>query len=490
MLNRRGLIRLIIVLLLLQGMLLLCGVTTAKAEFTIEDEKKLGREFYDKLAKNDVLLQDKKMNDYIAQVGAKLLGSIKTPLFDYRFSIIRSSAINAFATPGGYIYVNRGLIALADTEGELAAVLAHEIAHANARHVADMINKSTKVNIATLAAVIAGAFLGGGGDLSAALMSFSMATSETLSLKYSRDNEEEADRLGTFYLIKAGYKGDAVLGIMRLMRNNEFYSKSVPSYFLTHPGTDDRIRYVDGLLQTTYAGTKGKDELIGHFRRIKVVMMTAGSNTEAKIRYFEDELAKNPADIDNLYGLGVVQAKQGLYRESAETLGKGLLLAPQDREILRDLGVDCFKLGQYSEAIDYLLRAKKIDDKDDRTLAYLGNSYEAMGYYEKALEYYRALEKTDLDDEEVYYSVAMAYGKLKQMGESHYYFGIYFKKLNKKDTALFHFKEALKYYSLNDLRYQDIQREINLLSIEPKSRKKMRSDDGTKNDQENLKSPY
>ena len=215
---------------------------------------------------------------------------------------------------------------------------------------------------------------------------------------------------------------------------------------------------------------------IGPFRRIKTVLKTGGGDLESKIRYFEEEVKKNPSDVDSLYGLSAVQARKGLYRESVATLHQGLLLAPGDKEILRDIGVNYFKLGQYSESIDYLLRAYKIDREDLRTLAYLGNSYEAMGFYEKALEYYRALEETELDDEEVYYSIGMIYGKLRYMGDSHYYFGIYFKKQNKTDTALFHFKEALKYYPRNNPRHQDIQREIRLLSSGTDSTGKTKSE--------------
>lgn len=470
--NRYGLINKTLIMLLLQGLLCLSFVTLAGAELTIDDEKKLGQEFYDKMVKNGFLIQEKRMNDYITKVGSKVLGSVKNPLFDYHFAIVKSSAVNAFATPGGYVYVNRGLIAMVETEGELAAVLAHEIAHVNARHIADMVNKSTKINIATLVAMIAGAFLGGSGDLSAAIMGFSMAAAQTMSLKYSRDNEEEADRYGTLYLVNAGYKAEATLNLLKSMRRYEFYSNSVPSYFMTHPGTDDRVRYIDGLLQTTYINGGGKDELVGPFGRIKTVLITGGGDLESRIRYFEDEVKKKPNDVDALYGLGVVQARKGLYRESLATFRQGLFLAPDDKEILRDIGVDYYKLGQYPEAIDYLLRAYKIDREDLKTLANLGNAYEAMGFYEKALEYYRALEKTELDDEEVYYSIGMAYGKLKNMGDSHYYFGIYFKKQKKNDTALFHFKEALKYYPTNNSRHQDIQREIRLLSSETKSKKK------------------
>jgi len=472
MMNCFGLIKKMAILFFLSGMICLSFVTLARAELTIEDEKKLGQEFYDKMAKNDFLIQEKRMNNYITRVGTTVLNCVKNPLFDYRFSIVKDSSVNAFATPGGYVYVNRGLIALVDTEGELAAVLAHEIAHVNARHIAEMVNKATKVNIATLLAVIAGAFLGGGGDLSAAIMGFSLAASQTMALKYSRDHEEEADRYGMSYLVQAGYKADSSLNVLKMMRRYEFYSSTVPSYFMTHPGTDDRIRYIDGLLETTYAKSGGKDEIVGSFGRIKAVLMTGGSDVESRIRYFESEVRKDPRNVDMLYGLGVVQARKGLYSESLATFKQALLLAPADKEVLRDIGVDYFKLGQYPESIDYLMKAYKIDQTDIKTLAYLGNSNEAMGFYEKAIEYFHALEASELDDEEIYYSIGMVYGKLKEMGDSHYYFGIYFKKQKKNDTALFHFKEALKYYPMSNPRYQDIDREIRQLSREADTKKR------------------
>ncbi len=80
--------------------------------------------------------------------------------------------MSCLATPGGYVYVNKGLINLVEKESELAGVLAHEIAHINARHIAAIIEKSTRMNIAALAAILAGAFLGGGGEATAALRAF------------------------------------------------------------------------------------------------------------------------------------------------------------------------------------------------------------------------------------------------------------------------------------------------------------------------------
>ncbi len=132
------------------------------AEFTIDDEKKLGKEFYDKMVKHNLLLENKRLNGYINKIGNLILEGNKQVPFEFHFSIVNNSAINAFATPGGYIYINKGLINAVENEGQLAGVIAHEIAHANARHVSSIIDKSRKLNIATLAAILAGAFLGGG----------------------------------------------------------------------------------------------------------------------------------------------------------------------------------------------------------------------------------------------------------------------------------------------------------------------------------------
>ena len=444
-------------------------VSPAFAEFTIEDEKKLGQEFYEKMVKHDFLVQDKQVNDYITKVGETCLKAISNSFFEYRFSVVRSSAVNAFATPGGYIYVNHGLITLVENEGELAAVIAHEIAHVHTRHIADMVSKQTKLSIAALAAAIAGAFLGGGGEVTAAAMSFSIAAMQTLSLKYSRDNEEEADRYGLVYLTEAGYRAEGALNLLKLMRRYEFYSNSVPSYFMTHPGTDDRIRYIDGLLHTVYANNRGQTEIVGPFRRIKMMLMTRGE-LESRVRYFEEEVKNNPSDVDSLYGLGLVQSRKGRYNESLETLRRALSFAPKDPDILRELGAACFKMGRYAEGLPYLSQALEISKDDVGTLSWLGNTYEALAIYDKALKCYQALETLDPTDHEIYYSIGMIYGKMKDIIPHRYYMGLYFQKQGKMDTALFHFREGLKHCVGNDLFCEDIRKAMAPLSQGKKKR--------------------
>jgi len=436
---------------------------TALASFSIDDEKKLGKEFYEKLEKANALSKNERANTFLGLLGERILSHSDKAPFEFKFSIIRSSAINAFATPGGYVYINQGLINLVENEAQLAGVLAHEIAHVNGRHIAEIVDRSKVINIASLAAILAGAFLGGSGDASAAITSFTMATAAALTLKYSRDHEEAADRMGMSYLVGADYNGGAMLDFLRIMRRYEFYSNTIPSYFLTHPGTDERTRYIDALLQTTYT-RKGAESIIGNLKRVQTILLLDGKTTDsANLQHFQQRLKTNPEDLDALYGLAVTQDRLGMLSESLDTFRRALRLAPEDADILRDLGIVYYKNGQFDNAFSYLNRALGIDKDDTNTLLYLGKTSEALGDMPKALSLYKKLEEKHLDDPEVLYHLAMAYGKANQPGDSHYYFGLYFKKKDKADSALFHFKAAMKYIPPDAVRSREMAKEIESL---------------------------
>jgi beta-barrel assembly-enhancing protease len=444
------------------ALVLICLLCAGPAfALTIEEEKKLGKEFYDKIEKAGYLDHNPRVENYVAQIGNRILAHGK-PLFDFRFSVIKSSGVNAFATPGGYVYVYRGLINLVEMESELAGVLAHEIAHVNARHIADIVDKSKKVDIAALVGILAGAFLGGGGQASAAIAAMSMATAAHLNLKYSREHEEEADRMGMSYLVQTGYDGQAILDFLKIMRRYEFYSSAIPSYFLTHPGTDERIRYLDGLLQTTYR-QRGKESITGGLKRVQAVLALENKNLDATLRKYQDDLKKSPGDVDIMYGLALIQEKMGLISPALESFQKALKLSPEDQDIVRDTGIAYFRAGYPGEAVKLLQKAYQLNENDENTTLYLARSHEAAGDMTAALELYRRLETKKIEDADIYYNIAMAYGKTDHPGESHYNFGIFFKKKKKKDSALFHFRAALPYFPKDSERAQEIEKEISSL---------------------------
>lgn len=433
------------------------------ASFTLEDERKLGKEFYDKLDQNNFLIKDRQINDYITKIGNLVLAQSNKAPFNYTFSIVDSSAINAFATPGGYIYIHKGLINAVDTEAELAGVIAHEIAHANARHVASIIEKSTKLSIATMAAIIAAAFLGGGGDATAAIAAFSMAGAGSLTLKYQREHEEEADRLGISYLSSAGYNPRGMVSFLRLIKRHEFLSKSIPSYLRTHPGTDERIFYLEGLLLTQYTHA-GKDQIVGNLTRMQSLVPLSAAELNIRQRQLSAALAKDPYNVDLLYALALTADRLGQTSSALNHLQKALASAPQDRDVLKNIGLIYLKMGNAEQARANLQKAASIDAGNEEIKLALGKANLALGNYREALGNFLSVKTVLADGEDINYHIAMAYGRLGSQGESHYHFGLHFKKDGKRQSALFHFKEALSYFPPNSATAALISKEIKELN--------------------------
>ena len=454
------------------ALILLFRISPCFAEFTIEDEKKVGKEFFENLEEHQLILKNKALNDYINKIGNLVLDQTIQAPFNFNFYIVDSSAINAFATPGGYIYINKGLILSAENEAELVGVIAHEIGHANARHVASIIEKSQKLNMAALAGILAGVFLGGGGETSAAIAAFSLAGSSSLTLKYMREHEEEADRMGLEYLVKAGYYPGAMIDFLKIMKQNEFLSKTMPSYLLTHPGTDDRIIYMDALIMTRYP-QKGLKNIIGNLNRIQALIPLDTAELGKKYKQLQQSFISDPDNVDLLYSIAIAEDQLGETELSLKHYQRALNLLPQDDDILKNIGLIYFKMGKSDLAQNYLLRAAKLNPNKDETILALGKAYFASGQYQKALDNYLDLKDKEFDDTDINYLIAMTYGKLNNQGESHYYFGLYFKKAKKKESALFHFREALNYFPHGSERYAAINQAIQDMESDKKQRPPM-----------------
>ena len=450
-------------------MALLLWITSSCFALTPADESQIGEELYNKLKKENQLIDDARINNYVSQIGNKVLHQNTQVLYyDFHFSVVNSPSINAFATPGGYVYIHKGLMDLLENENELAGVLAHEVAHVMCRHIAQQYEKSQKLSMATLAAILAGAIIGGAGGADAAVVS--LAAASALQLKYSRENEEEADRIGLQSLVSAGYDGTGMLNMLKMMKNFEFYSNTIPSYFLTHPGTDERIHYIDGLLQTRYK-KRGVTSLFGGLTRIQTILVLTDKNTDTAQKRFEARLKKDPDDVDALYGLAMFKSRSGQFGNAMQLFSRALELAPDDIDILRGVGIGYFQSGKIPQAVDYLRKAYALDEHDEETILFLARSYEETSDAATALRLYQDLLKTKPDDSTLYYRLGMNYGKIGNQGESHYYFGLFNRKREKRQTALFHFQEALKYFAAGSVRYTDTQREIDEINKELKPKK-------------------
>ena len=208
-------------------------------------ERRIGESLLrDIRAREPAYLDDPEVVDYLKRLGARLAAAAAGARRDFEFFVLRDASINAFALPGGFIGVHSGLIAAAESESELASVLAHEMAHVTQRHIARLLGAQQQMQIPVMAAIAAALLLGRSRpDLAHAAAAAAQGVATQASLGYSRDFEREADRIGFQMLTGAGFDGRAMVAFLeRLQRAMRLVDDgSVPGYLRTHPVTTERI---------------------------------------------------------------------------------------------------------------------------------------------------------------------------------------------------------------------------------------------------------
>lgn len=192
-------------------------------------EVELGKEINQELISSGraTIYRDRAINNYINRIGQRLAKTSQRPDLPYTFQVVADDSINAFATMGGYVYINTGLIATADNEAELASVIGHEIAHIVARHGVEQMRDR---------AISQGLLSAAGLDRSNAIQ---IGVELAVSRPNSRSDELEADRLGLENMIEANYAPRGILSFMEKLLQK---GGSTPSFLSTHPATSERIK--------------------------------------------------------------------------------------------------------------------------------------------------------------------------------------------------------------------------------------------------------
>jgi predicted Zn-dependent protease len=210
-------------------------------KFSIQDDVKLGRQAAQEAEAQFPLLRDSQVQNYVERVGSRLVASIPSqfqhPEFQYYFKVVNARDINAFALPGGPMYVNRGMIEAARTEGEMAGVMAHEISHVALRHGTAQATKGQKYGTLAGIAGIAGAILGG-----PAVGQLAQAPFAVYMLKFSREYETEADILGSQIMARAGYDPRDLANMFRTI---ERQGGGGGGFLSDHPSPKDRYARIN-----------------------------------------------------------------------------------------------------------------------------------------------------------------------------------------------------------------------------------------------------
>lgn len=210
------------------GDLILNGIQVIQlSNISDQQEVQIGQQINAQLVNRQIrLYRDPRVQQYVDEIGQRLAASSSRPNIPYTFQVVDDSGVNAFATMGGFVYVNKGLLRLADNEAQLASVIGHEIGHVAGRHaLKQMKEMAIAGGVASLAGVNRNTLVNLGVELA-------------LRRPNSRNDEFEADQMGLVTLGRAGYAQSAMVDFMvKLLKQ----SASVPTFLSTHPATSDRV---------------------------------------------------------------------------------------------------------------------------------------------------------------------------------------------------------------------------------------------------------
>ena len=316
---RRLLAVILVILLSLGGSL---PASARVASMSVVKEKELGREAYKQVTSQLPVVDDPDSVEYIRSLGARLANQIEERRFEYIFNLIASSEVNAFAIPGGYIFVFAGLVIEFDNEAQLASVVAHEIGHVRERHIASRIDRSKPTNIATLAGMIAGILLGalaGAPQLGQALTLGTVAGGIQQQLAFSREDEEQADYVGYKLMTGLGYDPEQMIeGFKKVYRLETMMAPQVATYLRTHPQSPARMDAVANLIRRNHP------RIIPHsnadFLRIKTRLIALYSPVRQAEDDFIRQESQHPKDPMPHYGMALVMMRQFNYPKALQEL--------------------------------------------------------------------------------------------------------------------------------------------------------------------------
>ena len=238
----RNIVSVVATILLFLFMPLSCAINpvTGKNEFMLvseQDEIALGKQADQELEQIYGFYENKELADYVDRVGQSLAENTQRPDNEYHFKVLDTPVVNAFAVPGGYVYVTRGILAYMNDEAELAGVLGHELGHENARHIAQQMSRQQITQIGFSVGMM----------ISEEFRNYSGLTQMGISmlfLKFSRDDERQADDLGVEYGSKSGYDMYRMASFFETLERLNPAGGSLPEWFSTHPDPGNRVTAV------------------------------------------------------------------------------------------------------------------------------------------------------------------------------------------------------------------------------------------------------
>ncbi len=384
----------------------------AQISFSPQTERRVGESIMREIRlREPSFADDAEVTAYLNALGYRLVSNSQDVRQDFEFFLVKDRTLNAFALPGGYIGVHTGLIVTAQSESELAAVLAHEIAHVTQRHIARMVSKEGQLTAAMLLAM-ALAILSRNSQVGSAAAALGQAGAITAQIGFTREFEREADRSGFQTLEKSGFDVRAMPAFFeRLQKSGRLYENSAPAYLRTHPVTSERIADAQNRIQgLAYKQTPDSFD----FQLVRAKLRAEQGTPEDALAQFQGEVPERKFINESAahYGLAaaLLRAKQPLRAEAelaslmkrashpmfdglaarikqalgdnrgaAEGLKQALARNPNNRALNYSYIESLQQLGQFRQAASLLEEQIKNYPRDARLYGLQAKGYAALG---------------------------------------------------------------------------------------------------------------
>ncbi len=428
----RGLVAFLLCLVLVAGRMMVWPPAAKAAAMTIGEEREIGQKLLYQIRTRFHILDDPDISQYMNNLGQEILAVAGPQYFQYHFFVIQSNEFNAFAAPAGLIFFYTGLIEAVQTEDELVSVMAHEIGHVVSRHIASGSEKDAKVGAISMALGMASLALGDPA-LAQGLFAGFVAAGQAVDLHFSREDEEQADRLAFDWLNKLHRNPEAMVDMLKIMRRISRYSIGhIPPYLQTHPNPGARIDYIQSLVNLQKArGIKNHYIKTDNFAflRMKSRVLVADNNPQKARIYFTNSLAssKNRAQSAMAtYGFALLAAQELNFKKALEDMALVRKQYP-DRSILEvDAGVMYLDSGDLGRAYVLLHQAAGRDPYDMYAAINLARVLEKKGRLAAAEQLYDKVARAMPEYPEVYYDLGRIKEKEGMMGTSYFYLGKYY----------------------------------------------------------------
>lgn len=371
---------------------------------SLKDEKEMGRKFNTMLRSHLPMVEDPEVRQYAADLLKRLVQAIPPQPFEFQSSVILHNALNAFAVPGGYVYMFTGLIMNMDNEAELAGVLAHELAHVTQRHVASRMERAQYLTLGSLLVAVAGIALGGPAGAAAAVTA--AGAGQSAMLNYSRMDESESDNIGLQYLMAAGYPPKGMADGFKVLRHKSWMTgMSIPTYLSTHPAIGDRVNSMEARIAVMPAKVRAVSFDNSRFKRVQTLLWARYGDEKVALQRFRGN------DGLSLMGRGMVLGRQNKVKAAEKAFSQALAAAPSDPLVLREAGIFHYRKGSLPQAEGLLAQAMRLDPKDYMAAFFYARLKDDGGFHADAQAKYRQVLRHVPRDPEVHEALARSFGK-------------------------------------------------------------------------------